>query len=50
MKLTKIKIEGYIFEKEEGSWICKTHNLMTGDIRLVSEIMPKLKEIEKVLQ
>ena len=50
MKPTKIKIEGYIFEKEDHLWICKNHNLTTGDIKIVSQIMPKLKEIERVLQ
>jgi len=48
MKIKNIKIEGYIFVKDpyEDIWICKNHNLMSGDIKLINEIMPKLKHIE----
>ena len=51
MKISKIKIEGYIFEKEEGdtNWTCRNHNLMEGDIGYINKIMPKLKQIEKLL-
>ena len=51
MKIYSIKInKAYIFDKEDGVWVCRNHGLMTGDIKLVNEIMPKLKEIEELLK
>lgn len=50
MKLESIKInKSYIFDKEDGSWYNKNHNLMSGDIKIINEIMPKLKQIEDIL-
>ncbi len=51
MQISRIKIEGYIFEKEEGDmhWTCRNHNMMVGDIKIINQIMPKLVEIEKIL-
>jgi len=51
MKISKIKIEGYIFEKDEGdtSWTCRNHNMMAGDVEDINHIMPRLKQIEKIL-
>lgn len=49
MYVSKIKIDEYIFAKEEDGWHCKNHNLMSGDMQYLSEIMLKIEEIEKIL-
>lgn len=49
MKITKIKLDEYIFLKEESGWVCKNHNLMSGDMHYLAEIMPKIQKIEKLL-
>ena len=51
MIINRIKIETYIFEKDEGEmWVCRNHNLMSGDMANLNEIMPKLKQIEELLK
>ena len=49
MYVDKIKLDEYIFVKEEDGWHCKNHNLMSGDMQYLAEIMPKIKKIEQML-
>lgn len=51
MELRSIKINKYyLFEKEEDCWICKTHNIMSADAKIISKIMIELEKIEDILK